>query len=209
MERQLAEKENQILTGIMREQYLVEWIFLSILWVVSALCAYILCINLLLLPQLGPPYTPSPNVSPIQWLFLAIQHPFVWPAALATAVALALVVGLTSYFSFLLPAKVDSIVRTELGRIGPTTKRRLRRQYITRIDSKGLLTTRLLPRTAGSGEYGLVILRASLPDVPAEKLQGVAQRYFLVYDKVSLATMCLLDELHWKVTQLARAFDEL
>lgn len=209
MERPLAEKDNHILTGIMREQYLVEWVFLSILWVVSALCAYILCINLLLLPQLGPPYTPSPNVSPLQWLLLAIQHPFVWPAALATAIALGLVVGLTSYFSFLLPAKVDSIVRTELGRIGPTTKRRLRRQYTTIIESKGLLTTRLLPRTAGSGEYGLVVLRASLPDVPAKTLQKVAQRYFLVYDKLSLATMCSLDELHWKVTQLARAFDDL
>ncbi len=209
MEHQLTEKDNKILTGIMREQYLVEWVFLSILWVVSALCAYIFCINLLLLPQLGPPYAPSPNVSPLLWLLLAIQHPFVWPAALATAVALALVVGLTSYFSFMLPTKVDSIVRTELRRIGPTTKRRLRRQYTTRIDSKGLLTTRLLPRTAGSGEYGLVVLRASLPDVPAETLQGVAQRYFLVFDKSSLATMCSLDELHWKVTQLARAFDEL
>ena len=97
----------------MREQYLVEWVFLSILWVVSALCAYILCVNLLLLRQLGPPYTPSPNIAPLLWLFLAIQHPFVWPAALATAVALALVVGLTFYFSIMLPAKVDSIVRTD------------------------------------------------------------------------------------------------
>ncbi len=193
----------------MREQYLVEWVFLSILWVVSALCAYILCVNLLLLPQFGPPYTPSPNVAPLLWLFLAIQHPFVWPAALATAVALALVVGLTFYFSIMLQAKVDSIVRTELRRIGPTTKRHLRRQYTTKINSKGLLTTRLLPRIAGSGEYGLVLLRVSLPDVSAETLRSVAQRYFLVFDKSSLATMCSLDELHWKVTQLARALDEL
>ncbi|MFX1474645.1 MAG: hypothetical protein ACFFCO_04075 [Promethearchaeota archaeon] len=205
----MADKDNKILTGMMREQYLVEWVFLSILWVVSALCAYILCINLLLLPQLGPPYAPSLTVPPLEWLFLAIQHPFIWPAALATACALALVVGLTFYFSIMLPAKVDSIVRTELGRIGLTTKRALRRQYRTKINSKGLLTTRLLPRIAGSGEYGLVVLRASLPDVPAETLQGVAQRYFLVHDKSSLATVCSLDELHWKVTQLARALDEL
>jgi hypothetical protein len=209
MEHQLAEKDNQILTGIMREQYLVEWVFLSILWVVSALCAYIMCVNLLLLPQLGPPYAPSSSLSLWVWLILAIQHPFVWPAALATAIALTLVVGLTFYFSFMLPAKVDSIVRTELRRIGPTTKRHLRRLYITRINSRGLLTTRLLPRTAGSGEYGLVVLRASLPDVSAETLRRVAQRHFLVYDKSSLATMCSLDELHWKVTQLARALDEL
>ncbi len=209
MERQLAEKDNKILTGIMREQYLVEWVFLSILWVVSALCAYILCINLLLLPQLGPPYTPSPSIPPLQWLFLAVLHPFVWPAALATAIALALVVGLTLYFSIMLPAKVDSIVRAELRRIGPTTKRHFRRQYTTKIDSKGLLTARLLPKTAGSGEYGLVVLRASLPDVSDEALKGLAKRYFLVYDKSSLATICSLDELHWKVTQLARAFDEL
>jgi len=209
MGHQLVDKENHLLTGIVREQYLVEWVFLSILWVVSALCAYILCVNLLLLPRLGPPYTPPPDSTLWQWIQYAMLHPFVWPAAVATGVALSWVVGLTIYFSSTLPKKVDLTIRRELSRIGPTTKRHLRRQYITRIDMKGMLTARLLPKTAGSGEYGLVILRAKLPNASPDMLRTVAQRYFLASDGGSLATICSLDELHWKVTQLARALSEV
>ena len=209
MERPLESKSENLLTGIVREQYFVEWLFLSILWVVSAVCAYILCVNLLLLPRLGPPYTPSPDVSLWQWLFTALLHPFVWPAAVSTAVALGLVIALTAYFSVWLPSEVDSTIRSELSRIGPTNKRPWRLRYVTRIDSRGTLTTRLLPKTAESGEYGLVVLRATLSHVTAKKLRSTAQRYFLASDKVSLATVCSLEELHWKVTQLARALGEL
>jgi hypothetical protein len=209
MEHPLESKSDDLLTGIVREQYLVEWLFLSILWVVSAVCAYILCVNLLLLPQLGPPYTPTPNVTLWQWLFIAILHPFIWPAALATAVALGLVIALTAYFSAWLPSEVDLTIRRELTRIGPTSKRTWRLQYVTRVDSKGTLTARLLPKIAGSGEYGLVVLRATLSNVTAEQLRSTAQRYFLASDKVSLAAVCSLEELHWRVTQLARALGEL
>lgn len=205
----MVKRDNHLLTGIVREQYLVEWIFLSILWVVSALCAYILCVNLLLLPRLGPPYTPPSDSTLWQWIQYAMLHPFVWPAAVATGIALTWVVCLTIYFSSTLPKKVDLTIRRELSRIGLTTKRRLRRQYITRIDSKGVLTVRLLPKTAGSGEYGLVVLRAELTNVSPDVLHTVAQRYFLASDGASLATICSLDELHWKVTQLARALTEI
>jgi hypothetical protein len=209
MGHQLKNKNDGVLTGIIREQYLVEWLFLSILWIVSALCAYIFCANLLMLPQLGPPYTPSPDITPWQWLFLAVQHPFVYPAAIATVIALTLVIVLTTYFALWLPSRVDSTLRLELRRIGLTTKQSFRRRYVTRIDSKGTLITRLLPKTTGSGEYGLVVLRATLPDISPDKLRPIAQRYFLALDQSSLATVCSLDELHFKVTQLARALDEL
>lgn len=205
----MENKSEQLLTSIVREQYLVEWLLLSIFWVVSAVCGYILCVNLLLLPQLGPPYTPTPDTSLWQWLLIAFVHPFVWPAALATAVSLSLVIALTAYFSAWLPSEIDLTIRGELTRIGPTNKRRWRLQYLTRVDSKGTLTARLLPKTAGSGEYGLVVLRATLPNVTAELLRSTAQRYFLASDKASLATVCSLEELHWKVTQLARALGEL
>jgi hypothetical protein len=209
MEHRLENKNEYLLTGIVREQYFMEWLFLSILWVVSAVCAYILCVNLLLLPRLGPPYTPTPEVTLWQWFSMALLHPFVWPAALATAVALGLVIGLSVYFSVWLPSEVDSTIHGELARIGPTNKRPWRLQYVTRIDSKGTLTARLLPKTAESGEYGLVVLRATLSRVSAKKLRSTAQRYFLASDRVSLATVCSLEELHWKVTQLARAIGEL
>lgn len=209
MEHPLESKSDNLLTGIVREQYFMEWLFLSILWVVSAVCAYILCVNLLLLPRLGPPYAPTPDISLWQWLSMALQHPFVWPAALATAVALGLVVALTGYFSVWLPSEVDSTIRGELGRIGPTNRRPWRLQYVTQVDSKGTLTARLLPKIAQSGEYGLVVLRATLPNVTPEQLRSTAQRYFLASDKVSLAAVCSLEELHWKVTQLARALGEL
>jgi len=205
----LKKENNSVLTGIVREQYLVEWLFLSILWVVSALCAYIFCANLLLLPQLGPPYTPSPDITPWQWFFLAIQHPFVFPAAIATTIALTLVITLTTYFSLWLPSRVDSTLRLELRRVGATTKQVFRRRYVTKINSKGILVTRLLPKTTGSGEYGLVVLRATLPGVSPENLRPIAQRYFLAWDQSSLATVCSLDELHFKVTQLARALAEI
>ncbi len=209
MVHQLKKKNDHPLTGLIREQYLVEWVFLAILWVVSVVCAYILSVNILLLPQLGPPYWPSPDVTLWAWLILVFQHPFVWPAALATIIALALTLGFTIYFTIALPSRIDSTIRLELSRIGKTTKKSFRRLYVTQIDSKGVLKTQLLPKITSSGEYGLVVLRATLPDISTEELKALAQRYFLAWDKLSLATVCSLDELHFKVTQLARAFAEL
>jgi hypothetical protein len=97
----------------------------------------------------------------------------------------------------------------ELHRIGPTKKLRLRRQYLTQINSKGLLVTKLLHKTMGSGEYGLVILRATFPQASPSELNSVAERYLLAYDANTLATVCSVDELHFKIMQLARAFAEL
>jgi hypothetical protein len=69
--------------------------------------------------------------------------------------------------------------------------------------------TKLLAKTTSSGEYGLVILRASFPKASPEELESVAQRNFLAWDKNSIATVSSVDELHFKITQLARAFAEL
>lgn len=205
----MTEANEQVLTGIVREQYILEWIFLAILWTVSVVCAYILISNILLLPLLGPPWTPSPEITWWQWLMIAFQHPYVWPAALATSIALILTISVTLYFAVWLPERVDSVLRLELSRIGPTTNLRLRRQYVTKINSKGLLITRLLAKTTGTGEYGMVVLRASFPNIPPEQLESVAQRNFLAWDKKSIATVSSIDELHFKITQLARAFAEL
>lgn len=194
---------------MVREQYIIEWVFLGILWTVSIICAYILITNLLLLPSLGPPWTPTPDQTWWQWLFLALQHPYVWPAALATTIALILTISVTTYFALWIPSRVDQTIQLELHRIGPTTKLRLRRQYVTKINSKGLLMTKLLAKTTSSGEYGLVILRASFPKASPEELESVAQRNFLAWDKNSIATVSSVDELHFKITQLARAFAEL
>jgi hypothetical protein len=173
------------------------------------LCAYILITNLLWLPSLGPPWTPSPEIPWWQWLALAFTHPFIWPAALATIIALILAIVTTIYFAAWMPSPVDSTLRLELARIGPTIKLRLRRQYVTKIDTKGLLITRVLTRTTASGEYGLVVLRATFPQATSEQLESVAQRNFLAKDKMTIATVSSVDELHFKVTQLARAFAEL
>ncbi|MFX1491310.1 MAG: hypothetical protein ACFFBU_03560 [Promethearchaeota archaeon] len=205
----MTEANEQVLTGIVREQYILEWIFLAILWTVSVVCAYILISNILLLPLLGPPWTPSPEITWWQWLMIAFQHPYVWPAALATSIALILTISVTLYFAVWLPERVDSVIRLELSRIGPTTNLRLRRQYVTKINSKGLLITRLLAKTTGTGEYGMVVLRASFPNIPPEQLESVAQRNFLAWNKKSIATVSSIDELHFKITQLARAFAEL
>ncbi len=194
---------------MVREQYIIEWVFLGILWTVSIICAYILITNLLLLPSLGPPWTPTPDQTWWQWLFLALQHPYVWPAALATTIALILTISVTTYFALWIPSRVDQTIQLELHRIGTTTKLRLRRQYVTKINSKGLLVTKLLAKTTSSGEYGLVILRASFPKASPEGLESVAQRNFLAWDKNSIATVSSVDELHFKITQLARAFAEL
>ena len=209
MEHPLTETNEHLLTGMVREQYIIEWVFLGILWTVSIICAYILVANLLLLPSLGPPWTPSPDQTWWQWLFLALQHQYVWPAALATTIALILTISVTIYFAFWIPSRVDLTIQLELHRIGQTTKLRLHRQYVTKIDSKGLLVTRLLAKTTGSGEYGLVVLRASFPNASPEALESVAQRNFLAWDKSSIATVSSVDELHFKITQLARAFAEL
>jgi hypothetical protein len=187
----------------------MEWVLLGILWTVSLICTYILITNLLLLPSLGPPWTPTPEQTWWQWLFIAFQHPYVWPAALATVIALILTISLTIYFALWIPSRVDRVIQLELHRIGPTTKLRLHRQYVTKIDSKGLLVTKLLAKTTSSGEYGLVVLRASFPKASAEELESVAQRNFLAWDKNSIATVSSVDELHFKITQLARAFAEL
>lgn len=208
MENPLTRRNEQVLTEIIREQYLLEWFFLGVLWTVCALCAYILITNLLWLPSLGPPWTPQPDVPWWQWLSLAFTHPFIWPAAIATLVALMLAFTVTLYFAAWMPSPVDSILRLELNRIGPTTKLRLRRQYVTKIDTKGLLLTRVLSRTTTSGEYGLVVLRATFPDASPDQLESIAQRNFLSRDKMSIATVSSVDELHFKVTQLARAFAE-
>ncbi len=205
----MTETNEHLLTGMVREQYIIEWVFLGILWTVSIICAYILITDLLLLPSLGPPWTPTPYQTWWQWLILAFQHPYVWPAALATAIALVLTISVTIYFALWIPSRVDSTIQLELHRIGPTTKLRLRRQYVTKINSKGLLMTKLLAKTTGSGEYGLVMLRASFPKAPPEELEAVAQRNFLAWDKNSIAAVSSVDELHFKITQLARAFAEL
>lgn len=194
---------------MVREQYLMEWILLGILWTVSLICTYILITNLLLLPSLGPPWTPTPEQTWWQWLFIAFQHQYVWPAALATVIALILTISITIYFALWIPSRVDQVIQLELHRIGPTTKLRLHRQYVTKINSKGLLVTKLLAKTTSSGEYGLVVLRASFPKASAEELESVAQRNFLAWDKNSIATVSSVDELHFKITQLARAFAEL
>jgi hypothetical protein len=194
---------------MVREQYLMEWVLLGILWTVSLICAYILITNLLLLPSLGSPWTPTPEQTWWQWLFIALQHTYVWPAALATLIALILTISVTVYFALWIPSRVDHVIQMELHRIGPTTKLRLHRQYITKIDSKGLLITKLLAKTTSSGEYGLVVLRASFPKASAEDLESVAQRNFLAWDQNSIATVSSVDELHFKITQLARAFAEL
>jgi hypothetical protein len=199
----------QVLSGMVREQYIIEWIFLGILWTVSIICAYILTTNLLFLPSLGPPWTPTPEQTWVQWLLLAIQHPYVWPAALGTSIALILTIGMTIYFAFWVPSQVDQTILLELHRIGPTAKMRLHRQYVTKINSKGLLMTKLLAKTTSSGEYGLVVLRASFPKAPTKDLESIAKRNFLAWDKDSIATVSSVDELHFKITQLARAFAEL
>jgi hypothetical protein len=209
MEPQLTKKNEHVLTDIVREQYLMEWLFLVILWTVSVVCAYIFITNILFLPSLGPPWTPSPTITWWHWLALAIQHPFIWPAALATTIALILTIGTTVYFAIWMPGRIDSTLRLELSRIGPTTKLRLHRRYLTKIDTKGLLVTRLLPRTTASGEYGLVILRATFPNATKEKLESVVKRNFLALTKSTIATVTTLDELHFKITQLARAFAEI
>lgn len=209
MELRLKNNNEQILTGMVREQYLIEWVFLAIMWVVSVLCAFILISNLLLLPTLGPPWTPTPDTTWWQWLIVAMQHPFVWPAAIATIIALIITIGLTAYFAIWTPSRVDLTIRLELSRIGPTTKLRLHRQYVTQIDSKGILITRMLPKTDQTGEYGLVILKATFPNTSKDILDSLAQRYLLARDKFSIATVSSLDELHFKISQLARAFDEI
>ncbi len=204
------EKTNeQVLTSIVREQYIVEWLFLGVLWTVSVICAYIFIANIWLLPSLGPPWTPSPTQTWWQWLIIALQHPFVWPAALATLVALILTISVTIYFAIWMPSRVDSALRLELNRIGPTIKLRLRRQYVTKIDSKGLLITRLFAKTSETGEYGLVMLRAAFPNASPDTIESVAKRNFLAWDKKSIATVSSVDELHFKITQLARAFADL
>lgn len=209
MEHPLTQTNEQLLTGIVREQYIIEWIFLGVLWVVSSICAYILVTNLLLLPSLGPPWAPTPYQTWWQWLLLAFQHPYVWPAGLATTIALILTISVTIYFAIWIPERVDRTIQLELRRIGSTTKLRLHRQYATKINSKGLLITKLLAKTTSSGEYGLVVLRASFPKASPEELEAVAQRNFLAWDKNSIATVSSVDELHFKITQLARAFAEL
>ena len=205
----MTETNEHLLTGMVREQYIMEWVLLGILWTVSLICTYILITNLLFLPSLGPPWTPTPEQTWWQWLFIVFQHPYVWPAALATLMALILTISVTIYFALWIPSRVDQVIQLELHRIGPTTKLRLHRQYVTKIDSKGLLITKLLAKTTGSGEYGLVVLRASFPKASAEELESVAQRNFLASDQNSIATVSSVDELHFKITQLARAFAEL
>ena len=209
MEHPLTKTNEQVLTSIVREQYLIEWMFLIVLWVVSVVCAYIFITNILFLPSLGPPWTPSPSITWWQWLGLAIQHPYIWPAALATTIALILTIGTTIYFAIWMPNRIDSTLRLELGRIGPTTKLRLHRRFLTKINTKGLLVTRLLPRTTASGEYGLVILRATFPNADPDLLESVARRNFLALTKSTIATVTTLDELHFKITQLARAFADI
>jgi hypothetical protein len=209
MEHPLTKTNEHVLTSIVREQYIIEWMFLIILWIVSVICAYIFITNILILPSLGPPWTPSPYITWWQWLGLAIQHPYIWPAALATTIALILTIGTTIYFAIWMPGRIDSTLRLELGRIGPTTKLRLQRRFLTKIDTKGLLVTRLLPRTTASGEYGLVILRATFPNADPNMLESVARRNFLALTKSTIATVTTLDELHFKITQLARAFAEI
>jgi hypothetical protein len=205
----LTEKNEQVLTGMVREQYIMEWVLLGVLWTVSIICSYILVINLLLMPSLGPPWTPTSEQTWWQWLLLAFQHQYIWPAGLATTIALILTISVTIYFAFWIPSRVDKTIHIELHRIGPTTKLRLHRQYVTKINSKGLLVTRLLAKTTSSGEYGLVVLRASFPNVSYDEIESVAQRNFLAWDKNSIATVSSVDELHFKITQLARAFAEL
>ncbi|MFW9935431.1 MAG: hypothetical protein ACFFDU_08025 [Candidatus Thorarchaeota archaeon] len=205
----MTEKNEQVLTNMVREQYILEWVLLGVLWTVSIICSYILVINLLLLPSLGPPWTPTPEQTWWQWLLLAFQHQYIWPAGLATIIALVLTISVTIYFAFWTPSRVDKTIQIELHRIGSTTKLRLHRQYVTKINSKGLLVTRLLAKTTSSGEYGLVVLRASFPNVSYDEIESVAQRNFLAWDKNSIATVSSVDELHFKITQLARAFAEL
>ena len=189
MEHPLTKTNEQVLTSIVREQYLIEWMFLIVLWVVSVVCAYIFITNILFLPSLGPPWTPSPSITWWQWLGLAIQHPYIWPAALATTIALILTIGTTIYFAIWMPNRIDSTLRLELGRIGPTTKLRLHRRFLTKINTKGLLVTRLLPRTTASGEYGLVILRATFPNADPDLLESVARWNFFALTKSTIATV--------------------
>jgi hypothetical protein len=194
---------------MVKEQYIIEWIFLGILWIVSICCAGILTTRLLVLPSLGPPWTPTPDQTWWEWWIIALRHPLIWSAATVTAIALILTISVTVYFALWIPSKVGKTIQMELHRIGPTKKLRLRRQYLTQINSKGLLVTKLLPKTMGSGEYGLVVLRATFPQASPSELNSVAERYLLAYDANTLATVCSVDELHFKIMQLARAFAEL
>ncbi len=194
---------------MVREQYIIEWIFLGVLWIISITCAGILTTRLLMLPTLGPPWTPTPEQTWWEWFMLAMQHPVIWTATTATTIALILTISVTIYFAIWIPSRVDQTIQLELHRIGSTTKLRLRRQYLTQINSKGLLVTKLLPKTTGSGEYGLVVLRATFPQASPSELDSVSQRYLLAFDANTLATVSSVDELHFKITQLARAFAEL
>ncbi|MFX1318066.1 MAG: hypothetical protein ACFE9D_07865 [Promethearchaeota archaeon] len=194
---------------MVREQYIIEWIFLGILWIISITCASILTTRLFILPALGPPWTPTPEQTWWEWFMLATQHPLIWTATAATTIALILTISVTIYFAIWIPSQVDQTIQLELHRIGSTTKLRLRRQYITQINSKGLLVTKLLPKTTGSGEYGLVVLRATFPQASPSQLDSVSQHYLLAFDANTLATVSSVDELHFKITQLARAFAEL
>ena len=194
---------------MVREQYIIEWIFLGVLWIISITCAGILTTRLLMLPTLGPPWTPTPEQTWWEWFMLAMQHPLIWTATTATTIALILTISVTIYFAIWIPSKVDQTIQWELHRIGSTTKLRLRRQYLTQINSKGLLVTKLLPKTTGSGEYGLVVLRATFPQASPSELDSVSQRYLLAFVANTLATVSSVDELHFKITQLARAFAEL
>lgn len=205
----MNERSEQLLTGMVREQYIIEWIFLGVLWIISITCAGILTTRLLMLPTLGPPWTPTPEQTWWEWFMLAMQHPLIWTATTATTIALILTISVTIYFAIWIPSKVDQTIQLELHRIGSTTKLRLRRQYLTQINSKGLLVTKLLPKTTGSGEYGLVVLRATFPQASPSELDSVSQRYLLAFDANTLATVSSVDELHFKITQLARAFAEL
>ena len=205
----MNERSEQLLTGMVREQYIIEWIFLGVLWIISITCAGILTTRLLMLPTLGPPWTPTPEQTWWEWFMLAMQHPLIWTATTATTIALILTISVTIYFAIWIPSQVDQTIQLELHRIGSTTKLRLRRQYLTQINSKGLLVTKLLPKTTGSGEYGLVVLRATFPQAAPSELDSVSQRYLLAFDANTLATVSSVDELHFKITQLARAFAEL
>ncbi|TRO56112.1 hypothetical protein E2P64_06280 [Candidatus Bathyarchaeota archaeon] len=205
----MNERSEQLLTGMVREQYIIEWIFLGVLWIISITCAGILTTRLLMLPTLGPPWTPTPEQTWWEWFMLAMQHPVIWTATTATTIALILTISVTIYFAIWIPSRVDQTIQLELHRIGSTTKLRLRRQYLTQINSKGLLVTKLLPKTTGSGEYGLVVLRATFPQASPSELDSVSQRYLLAFDANTLATVSSVDELHFKITQLARAFAEL
>jgi hypothetical protein len=194
---------------MVRQQYIIEWMFLGILWTISISSTAIFTTYLLFLPSLGPPWTPTPDQTWLEWFLLALQHPAIWTGAVATTISLILTISITLYFAVWIPSRVDKTIQMELHRIGATTKLRLRRRYVTQINSKGLLETRLLPKTIGSGEYGLVVLRATFPKAPLAEIESVAQRNFLAFDGYYIAAVSSVDELHFKITQLARAFAEL